>query len=97
MKTANGVRAIHLALLSSAAAALPAAAQDRETRSLTGFNGIAVSGGIELSLRQGEPFNVEVVADDGELDEIVTEIRNGKLEIRRTRPWAGSTGATQAP
>lgn len=85
MKIASGPRAIQLALLSSAAAALPAAAQDRETRSLTGFTGVAVGGGIEVSLRQGEPFNVEVVADDGELDEIVTEIRNGTLEIRRSR------------
>jgi hypothetical protein len=84
MTTADGARAIYLALL---VAALPAAAEDRETRSLTGFTGVAVGGGIELSLRQGEPFNVEVVADDGELDEIVTEIRNGTLEIRRSRSW----------
>jgi hypothetical protein len=101
MSTANCARTLRLALLSSVVAALPAAAQDRETRALTGFNGVAVGGGIELSLRQGEPFNVEVVADDGELDEIVTEVRNGKLEIRRRRSswwfnWgdAGSVNVT---
>jgi hypothetical protein len=85
MHTAKGARAVQLALLSTAAIAWSAAAEVRETRSLTGFNGIVVGGGIDLKVRQGEAFNVEVVADDGKLDEIVTEVRDGKLEIRRSR------------
>jgi hypothetical protein len=65
---------------------LSANAQDRETRDLTGFNAVAVSSGIDLFVRQGEPFRVEVAAADGHLDEIVTEVVGGNLEIRRKRP-----------
>jgi hypothetical protein len=74
--------------LSLLAASVPAGAEDKETRALTGFNAIAVGGGIDLFLRQGEPLRVEVTASDRELDEIVTEVIAGKLEIRRRRPAA---------
>ncbi len=85
MQTHHGARAIRIAMVSSAAIAASAVADVRETRPLTGFNSIAVGGGIDINLRQGQPFSVEVVADDGELDDIVTEVRDGKLEIRRSR------------
>jgi hypothetical protein len=80
--------AIPLVSLPFLVASLPAGAADKETRALTGFNAIAVGGGIDLFLRQGEPFRVEVSASDRELDEIVTEVTGGKLEIRRRRPAA---------
>jgi hypothetical protein len=73
-------------LLSALTAFGVADAQDRETRDLTGFNAVAVGGGINLFVRQGQPFRVEVAASDGDLDEIVTEVNAGKLEIRRRRP-----------
>lgn len=65
-----------------------ATAEDREARNLTGFDAVAVGGGIDLFVRQGEPFRVEVAASDGKLGEIVTEVVDGKLDIRRRRPSA---------
>ncbi len=83
--TALGGRLVRLALV---AAALPVTAQDREARDLSGFTAVAVGGGIDLFLRQGEPFRVEVAASDRDLQEIVTEVTDGKLEVRRRRPAA---------
>jgi hypothetical protein len=97
MKADNALFAVPLALLSLPLVSSPANAEESETRALTGFNAVEVSGGIELALRQGDVFRVEVVAD-GDLDEIVTEVHGGKLEIRRQRPpgffnWWGSGGS----
>lgn len=83
MKNANGSLALRLALLSIPAAALPAFAEETETRSLAGFDGIAVSGGIDLTVRQGDRFRVEVTADD--LGDVVTEVSGETLEIKRPR------------
>jgi hypothetical protein len=83
MKTANASLALRLALLSIPAAALPAHAEETETRSLAGFDGVAVSGGIDLTLRQGDSFRVEVTADD--VADVVTEVNGGTLEIKRPR------------
>jgi hypothetical protein len=81
MKALKRAPAVSL-VLTSVLAATSAAAQQRETRPLEGFDAIEVGGGINLSLRQGERFVVEVVAEEN-LDEIVTEVRGGTLEIRR--------------
>jgi hypothetical protein len=83
MKNANGSIALRLALLSIPAAALPAVAEETETRSLDGFDGVAVSGGIDLTVRQGDTFRVEVTADD--LADVITEVSGGTLEIKRPR------------
>lgn len=97
MKTRIGASVI----VTSCLVALPAGAADSETRPLDGFNAVAVSGGIDLVVRQGQPFRVEVTADDGELANVVTEVRGGTLEIRRKQPsglfnWgdAGSVSVT---
>jgi Putative auto-transporter adhesin, head GIN domain len=83
MKTRHGALTAPLILMSLAAAPLPAIAQDRETRPLTGFNAVEVGGGIDLFLRQGDVFTVEVEAEDGDVAEIVTELRDRTLEIHR--------------
>jgi hypothetical protein len=82
----GGSDAFFAPLVLLAFVSLPANAQERETRDLTGFNAVAVGGGIDLFVRQGQPFRVEVAAADGHLDEIVTEVIDGRLEIRRKRP-----------
>lgn len=91
MKTHDRAAAIALILVSSLSVSLPAAAQDRETRDLAGFEAIAVGGGIDLFLRQGERFLVEVESDD-DASEIITEVRAGKLEIRRERSFGFNWG-----
>jgi hypothetical protein len=97
MKTCIGASVI----VTSCLAVLPAGAAESETRLLDGFNAVAVSGGIDLVVRQGQPFRVEVTADDGELANVVTEVRGATLEIRRKQPsglfnWgdAGSVNVT---
>ena len=60
-----------------------ALAQEKESRPLSGFDAIEVGGGIDLLLRQGSSFAVEVQADDGELADIVTEVNGKTLQIRR--------------
>ena len=78
-----------LILMSLAAAPLPAIAQERESRPLTGFNAVEVGGGIDLFLRQGDVFAVEVEAEDGDVAEIVTELRDDTLVIRRKSSFGG--------
>jgi hypothetical protein len=97
MKTRIGASVIVMSCL----AVLPAGADETETRPLDWFNAVAVSGGIDLVVRQGQPFRVEVRADDGRLGDVVTEVRSGTLEIRRKQPsgwfnWgdAGSVNVT---
>jgi hypothetical protein len=85
MTTDHGALPIRLILISSVAFTLPAVAEERETRELAGFEAVEVSGGIDLSIRQGESFRVEVSSDD--LDDIVTEVQAGTLSIRRKRSW----------
>lgn len=60
-----------------------AAAQEKESRPLNGFDAIEVGGGIDLLVRQGASFAVEVQADDGELADIVTEVNGKTLQVRR--------------
>lgn len=59
-------------------------AQDRETRTVAEFDAISVGGGIDLFLRQGQDFRVEVESDD-DAAKIVTEVRNRTLEVRHER------------
>ena len=98
MKTDNGALAVSLVLTSLLAAASSADAQQRETRPLEGFDAIEVGGGIDLFLRQGQGFVVEVEAEDDDAAEIVTEVRDRTLEIRRKSSfnffsWDGDPGA----
>ena len=80
MKTGTGSIAVQLILLS---ASLPAYAQQTETRPLADFTSVAVGGGIDLFLRQGDRFVVEVSSED--LADIVTEVHTGTLEISRPK------------
>ncbi len=98
MKTDTGALAVSLVLTSFLAAASSADAQQRETRRLEGFDAIEVGGGIDLFLRQGAGFVVEVDAKGDDAAEIVTEVRDRTLEIRRKSSfkffsWAGDPGA----
>src|SRR5688572_8313696 len=61
-----------------------AAQAETEDRALTDFNAIEVGGGIDLELTQGIGFSVVVETnEDGELDDITTDVRNGTLRIDR--------------
>lgn len=57
----------------------------KETRTVTGFTGIALAIPGKVELRQGSPESVTVEADDNLLPEIETAVEDGKLKIRFAR------------
>ncbi len=52
-----------------------------EERDISGFDGIKVSSGIDVYLKQGNSEKVKVVADENLHDVIETEVRNGTLHV----------------
>src|SRR5262245_6190773 len=83
MKTYHGVLAAAVILLPFATAPSAADAQQRQSRPLTGFNAIEVGGGIDLVLRKGDTFVVEVAASEDVAAKIVTEVVDKTLQIGR--------------
>lgn len=88
-----------LAALLTTSLALVAAAQEGRRRSLEGFDAVEVSGGIDVDLRQGRTFAVEIT--EGDPNEIVTEVRGRTLVIRPARSfgrlfdWDGDDGTVR--
>ncbi len=73
-----------------------------ETRSVSGFSRIEVSGLAEITLRQGRTEAVSVEAPAETLPRIRTEVRNRTLivnstEQRRWWDWFGARGAGRTP
>src|ERR1700712_3613461 len=63
----------------------------RQSRSLQGFHGVAVSDGINLYLSSG-PEAVSVSANKETREHIITEVSGGILEIHMEENWNHSTG-----
>lgn len=53
----------------------------KENRSITGFKTIRVTSGIDLYIKQGSTESVTVSADKDKQDNIITEIKDGGLNI----------------
>jgi hypothetical protein len=83
MKRYHGVWAASVLVLSMVSA--PAGAQQRQSRPLTGFDAIEVGGGIDLFVRTGDRFVVEVEASEEDAAKIVTEVVGRTLQIGRKR------------
>ncbi len=60
-------------------------AQDSETRDLRNFDELRVSEGIKLTAQKGSENKIEIEVDYIDLDEVVTEVRGGKLVVRLVR------------
>lgn len=57
-------------------------AQSSEKRNVSGFEEVSVSSGIDLFLKQGSEFFVEVIAEDkDDVERIKTEVSGNKLKI----------------
>lgn len=54
---------------------------DSERRDLNGFTAVDARSGIDVDIRIGDEFLVEVDSGDEDLDDIETEVRNGTLQI----------------
>lgn len=55
---------------------------DEQTRKVDPFSEISLRIGAKLHLEQGPKQNIEIVAKASTLDEIITEVKEGKLIIR---------------
>jgi len=55
---------------------------EEQTRKVDPFTEISLRIGAKVHLEQGEKQNLEIVAKSSTLDEIVTEVKDGKLIIR---------------
>ncbi|TMI64770.1 MAG: DUF2807 domain-containing protein [Bacteroidetes bacterium] len=55
----------------------------KENRSVSGFNGIDVSGGIDVIVRQDSTESVKVEIDANLQEYIITKVENGVLEIHQ--------------
>jgi hypothetical protein len=82
----SGSRAV-LVLAALSLAASAALAQHSQTRDLAGFDSITVGGNVDLVIRQGGDFSVEVITEDAEdLARVITEVNDGTLEIHQREP-----------
>jgi hypothetical protein len=71
---------IFTALLVLATTSL-SASNETENRKVAAFTSIKVSSGIDLYLKMGDTEKVTVVADDDQIDDLVTEVSGGVLKI----------------
>lgn len=62
----------------------------KETRNISSFDQIEVSGGFTVILTQGLTENVEIEADENLFDLITTEVRGGVLDISSKENIKGS-------
>lgn len=83
MKSGTLTGAFALSLFALGFASASVAAAEEELRDLSGFNAITVGGGIELTIRQGTTFRVAVEADNGKHGDVITEVENSVLVIRK--------------
>jgi hypothetical protein len=83
MKTRYAAVVASVILVPLVAASSSVDAQQRQSRPLTGFDAIEVGGGIDLFVRKGDSFVVEVAASEENAAKIVTEVVGKTLQIKR--------------
>src|SRR5215204_2362752 len=59
------------------------AANQRETREVSGFDGLAVSAPIRVELKQGDAESVVVEGEGSALAELETSVERGSLTLRQ--------------
>lgn len=84
MPIRNRVTTLGLVCVSAVVAAPSLIAQQRDVRDLSGFHSVSIGSGLDLFLRRGDTFSVEVEADE-DPSKIITEVHDGILEVRRER------------
>lgn len=57
-------------------------AQERETRDVSNFNELSVSSAFIVEVSVGNTESLEVEAEERYMDDIITEVRNGRLTIK---------------
>lgn len=59
--------------------------QSKETRDVADFSAVGLGISGDLYFTQGSPQEVVIQADEGDLEKIITEVKNGVLHIRQDR------------
>ena len=97
MKTAKILFSLLFIVASMAPMGAMAEDEYSKTRSVSSFNGVEVSTGIQVYLTMGDSQSVRVEASDEVLKEVVTEVKGGVLHIYIKRNnflnffnWTGS-------
>ncbi|VAW15459.1 FIG00652649: hypothetical protein [hydrothermal vent metagenome] len=85
MKTIKQIFFFVLTVFFLGAAFSASATSEKSKRKVTGFSGIQISSGIDLYLKMGDSEEVIVVADDDIIDDIITKVEDGVLEIYMKR------------
>ena len=55
---------------------------ERQTRNVSSFHAVNAGGGFEVFIKQGSSPKLTISGDDNILDDIMTDVSNGKLRIR---------------
>jgi uncharacterized protein YneR len=53
----------------------------KEERTVSSFTKVSLSGGIDLTIAQGNPKTISVEASENAIDNLITEVKNGQLKI----------------
>lgn len=72
-------------LLISPVALLAADDEIEESRALSDFKWIQVSGGVDVYLTQGTSLKMRVVGESGSVGNVITEVEDGKLTVTRKK------------
>ncbi len=67
-------------------------AQEKQTRNVSGFSSIDVGEGIKVTLTMGEKESVEVTAPADYIDNVITEVESGELNIHIKENNTGNKG-----
>ncbi len=78
-----GIRTVLLALSMSFAgfSGMTTAADNSDVRDLESFDRVALSGSFDVKIMVGESQNVVVYGDDDDLEDLVTKVKRGELQI----------------
>lgn len=72
------------------ASSLTLSAQKTETRTLSSFKSINLSGGFDaVKIREGNQESITITASGIDLDKIVTEVKNNGLDVHIKNGWYG--------
>jgi hypothetical protein len=87
MKIHHAALVAPVILLAFISAPSPADGQQRQSRALAGFDAIEVGGHIDLFVRRGDGFVVEVEAPEGDAAKVLTEVIDGTLQVGREKSF----------
>lgn len=77
----NVIILLFFALTAITVSAKTSYSEKTENRNLKDFHAVKVSAGIDLYITMGDEEKVKVVADDEIIDRIITEVKDGTLQI----------------